>query len=92
MTSERSQAYGRVIHTLSELGPTKLLADEQARLREAADTLLFSEDITTPAAVEAIDDSRAVLEHLVECDRWTEERAALLADDLADCGPLAAVA
>ncbi len=79
------------MQTLAELGPTKLLDDEQARLRETADTLLFCEDISAPAAVAALEDSRAVLEHLVSCGRWTEERASRLADDLAACGPLAPV-
>ena len=51
MTSERSQAYGRVAHTLADLGPTKLLADEQRRVREAADTLLFCEDARDETAV-----------------------------------------
>jgi hypothetical protein len=77
-----------VIQTLVELGPVKLLADEQTRLREAADTLFFGEDIDAPAAVAAMQDSRAVLEHLVSCGRWTDERAGRLADDLAACGPL----
>ncbi len=79
------------MQTIAELGPTKLLDDEQARLRETADTLLFCEDIDAPAAAAALQDSAAVLEHLVSCGRWTEERASRLADDLAACGPLAAV-
>ena len=32
MTNERTQAYGRVVQTLDELGPTKLLPAEQARI------------------------------------------------------------
>ncbi|MHB1570645.1 MAG: hypothetical protein ACYCXW_21825 [Solirubrobacteraceae bacterium] len=85
MTNERSQAYGRVIQTLSELGPSKLLADEQDRLRDAADTLLFTEEAQT--AVAARDDALEVLEHLVECGRWSDERASRLANDIAGCGP-----
>jgi hypothetical protein len=79
-----------VTQTLAELGPVKLLDDEQSRLREAADTLFFSEAMDA-AATAAIQDSRAVLDHLVSCGRWTEERAAQLADDLAACGPLTSV-
>jgi hypothetical protein len=90
ITAERSHAYGRVIQTLSELGPSKLLADEQDRLRDAADTLLFTEESET--AVAARDDALEVLEHLVECGRWSDERAARLADDIAGCGPLIAAA
>lgn len=88
MTSERSQAYGRVMETLAELGPTKLLADEQVRLREAADTLLFSEDATSDAAAAALIDAHSVIDHLVDSERWTEERANRLRDDLEGCGPL----
>jgi len=91
MNSERSEAYGRVMRTLAELGPTKLLADEQERLREAADTLLFCEDPQDEAAVAALGDVRAIVQNLTESGRWTEERAAQLADDVAACGPLAAV-
>jgi hypothetical protein len=88
MTSERSQAYGRVVGTLTELGPAKLLADEQARLRDAADTLLFSEE----SAAAALRDAHALVEHLIASGRWTEERARRLEDDLAACGPLTAIA
>ena len=91
MNSERSQAYGRVIRTLAELGPTKLHPGEQERLRTAADTLLFCEDPQDEGATAALHDARAVLDHLVASDRWSEERAGRLADDLAACGPLAAV-
>ena len=34
MTSERTQAYGRIVKTLEDLGPAKLLAAEQERIRE----------------------------------------------------------
>ena len=37
MTSERTQAYGRVIKTLEDLGPSKLQPVEQERIRDAAD-------------------------------------------------------
>lgn len=49
MTSERAQAYGRVMSTIEDLGPTKLQAGEIERIRDAADTLLFSE--TPPSDV-----------------------------------------
>jgi hypothetical protein len=42
MTSERTQAYGRVVRTLTDVGPTKLHATEQEQIREAADTLIFA--------------------------------------------------
>jgi hypothetical protein len=37
MTSERTQAYGRVVKTLDDLGPTKLQPAEQERIRDAAE-------------------------------------------------------
>ena len=39
MSPERTQAYKRVMRTLSDIGPSKLLATEQERVRDAADTL-----------------------------------------------------
>jgi hypothetical protein len=91
MTSQRSQAYGRVMRTLADLGPAKLLGDEHERLREAADTLLFCEDLHDEAAATAVRDVRAVVDHLVATQRWSAERADRLADDIAACGPLALV-
>ena len=40
MTSERTQAYGRVVKTLEDLGPAKLQPAEQDRVRDAADQLV----------------------------------------------------
>ncbi|MBA2261778.1 MAG: hypothetical protein H0W03_03805, partial [Solirubrobacterales bacterium] len=54
-TSERSQAYGRVMRTLADVGPAKLLADEQDLIRESADELLFDSP-EAPAALQAVDD------------------------------------
>jgi hypothetical protein len=79
------------MQTLAELGPTKLHEDEADRLRDAADTLLFTEDMADDAAQTAVRDARGVIDNLVASGRWTEERAGRLADDLAACGPLAPV-
>ena len=90
MTSERTQAYGRVVRTLQDVGPTKLHGPEQEQIRDAADTLIFAatyEEVSmTLAQVEAI------VEQLVESGRWSEERATELAHDLTACGPVAPVA
>ena len=91
MTSERTQAYGRIVKTLEDLGPAKLLPSEQERIREAADTLIFASG-PDDDVVSAVDDVRALADHLAESGRWTDERAAQLVDDLSDCGPLAPVA
>ena len=42
MTPDRARAYGRVIKTVDELGPSKLLPAERDRIRTTADMLLFS--------------------------------------------------
>jgi hypothetical protein len=90
MTSERTQAYGRVLRTLEDVGPTKLHDPEQERIRDAADTLIFA--ATLEEAREALADIDALSEHLVATGRWSEERAAELAQDILACGPLAPVA
>ena len=88
MSPERTQAYGRVMHTLNELGPSKLQSDEQDRVRNAADTLIFAADlIQDPAATEALADVESLCSALVESGRWTEITAARLAKDLRECGP-----
>jgi hypothetical protein len=90
MNSERTQAYGRVLRTLEDLGPTKLHPQEQVRIREAADTLIFASTLEDARA--ALEDVDALSEHLVASGRWSEQRAAELADDILACGPLAPVA
>ena len=89
MNTERTQAYGRVVKTLDEIGPTKLQPAERARVREAADTLIFAADLDDARA--AMADVDALAEHLVASDRWSEERARQLVDDLLACGPVTAV-
>ena len=90
MNTERTQAYGRVVKTLEDLGPTKLQPSEQERIREAADTLIFASGGEETRAV--LEDVEALAEHLVASGRWTSERAEQLADDLLSCGPVAPVA
>jgi hypothetical protein len=89
MNSERTHAYGRVVKTLDDLGPAKLHASEQDRVREAADTLIFAAGLDE--ARDALRDIEALAAHLVESGRWTEERVDELVDDLLACGPLAPV-
>jgi hypothetical protein len=90
MTSERTQAYGRVMKTLEDVGPTKLHESEQERIREAADTLIFAAGLDEARA--SLEDVDALADHLVVSDRWSEERARQLVDDLLACGPVAPVA
>ena len=89
MTNERTQAYGRVVQTLAELGPTKLLPAEQARIRDAADTLIFATDLDE--ARTSLLDMSALAEHLLKSGRWSEERVDHLIADLLACGPTSSV-
>ncbi len=93
MNSERTQAYRRVIRTLEELGPSKLLAGEQDRIRLAADNLIFSSDLLEDvAAQDALDDARRLCRALVDSGRWEQVTATRLADDLYECGPMISAA
>jgi hypothetical protein len=86
MDNTRSQAYGRVMKTLADDGPAKLLPDEQETIRVAADALLFEGDAYDELA--AVED---LAQHLVDANRWPPERARTLVDDVAACGPPAGV-
>ena len=85
MTNERTQAYGRVVKTLDELGPSKLLPAEQARIREAADILIFASDVEETR--DSLRDLGKLAEVLVASGRWLEETVDRLIEDLLGCGP-----
>jgi hypothetical protein len=88
MTSERAEAYGRVIATIDDMAATKLQDSEVERLRDAADTLLFSETLDAPGARTALDDVEDLTQALADSGRWLPERAQRLFDDVAECGPV----
>ncbi len=92
MTSERSQAYGRVMRRLTDVSGVKLHDAEVAIVRDAADTLLFASSPQQPEAVEALMLVERLMSDLAESDRWTAESAQALADDVAGCGPALQVA
>ena len=93
MNSERAHAYRRVMTTLREVGPSKLSADEQSRIREAADALLFAPMLNDdPTAWAALDDVHALARVLQDSDRWTELSVRRLLDDITECGPSPALA
>jgi hypothetical protein len=85
MTNERTQAYGRVVQTLDEIGATKLLPAEQARIRDAADCLIFASDLED--AREALQDIGNLTDHLLASGRWLQERIDTLVANLLACGP-----
>ncbi|HUR86310.1 MAG TPA: hypothetical protein VMY78_13285 [Solirubrobacteraceae bacterium] len=86
MDNDRSQAYGRVVKALEDLGPAKLSAAEQQVIRTAADALLFDGDAYDELA--AVED---LAQQLVDAGRLSSERARQLVDDVAACGPSAGV-
>jgi len=88
MNADRAAAYGRVMKTLSDMGPSKLQRSEQDLIREAADAMLFASDLDTDAhAVMAFDALQEMVETLVESDRWLFETADRLMSDVEECGP-----
>jgi hypothetical protein len=88
MSPQRAHAYRRVIQTVKDLGPSKLLDGEQERIRSAADSLIFSSDLVEDAAAqEALEDVERLCRALVESGRWEQVTAGRLAADLLACGP-----
>ena len=74
--------------TLNELGPAKLLGDEQDRIRDAADSLIFSQVLADDApAQDALSDVDRLCRVLVESGRWEQAAAMRLAHDVSACGP-----
>jgi hypothetical protein len=87
-TPERAQAYRRVIEQLDDLAASKLHADEQAVVREAADSLLFSDDLhADPAAERALLELYALTDRMVDAERISLQRAGQLVRDVEACGP-----
>jgi hypothetical protein len=81
------------MRTLEDLGPAKLLDSERDRIRVAADTLFFAEDLGSDAeGRDAVSDMTALARHLVESERWLDESARKLLQDVLATGPLAPVA
>jgi hypothetical protein len=81
------------MRTLEDMGPAKLTDSERDRIRAAVDTLFFAEDLGTDAeAREAVSDITALARHLVESERWLDESARKLLQDVLAAGPLAPVA
>jgi hypothetical protein len=76
--------------TLEDMGPSKLLEQEQQRIRYAADNLIFSIDLSTDSeALEALEDVSALCRALIESGRWEPVTAERLAEDVYQCGPAA---
>jgi hypothetical protein len=92
MTSERAEAYGRLMRRLRGLGATGLLPQEEEQIREAADALLFCNgDWTDEHARRSLAAAVRLVEGLVHVGRWAEGDAKRLVRDLESCGPLTPV-
>lgn len=77
----------RLLQTLS------LTPDQQAVIREAADALLFSEDLAAdPQAREALAELRTLAGKLVEDDVLGGDTVERLVAEVEDCGPVVSVA
>lgn len=88
MSPQRADAYRRVLETLANLGPSKLLPEEQDRIRRAADELIFSAELDQdPGARAALSDIETLRRSLVSSGRWELMTAEQLAADVRACGP-----
>ena len=77
--------------TLNEMGPSKLLGDQQERIREAADHLIFSRDLGAGCPNASGDgDIERLCRALVDSARWEQAVATRLANDASQGGPTAA--
>jgi hypothetical protein len=77
------------MQTLRSAGGAQLHAEEEQQLREAADALLFCDDIDAgPEAKLALDGGRELVRRLAATGRWTPDAADRLLEDLAGCGPV----
>jgi hypothetical protein len=73
---------------VSDLASSQLQPGEQDRIRDAADTLIFSVDLDeNSAATAALGDVDDLLSALVKYGRLQRETAERLADDVYGCGP-----
>ena len=92
MNSERSQAYGRLMLTVRADGPEALQPAEQELIREAADALLFCEDLSwDDEARDGLTRVGDLAGELVGSGRWGPDRAEQLLRDIECCGPIAPV-
>jgi len=89
MTADRARAYTELMAVVADLSAAKLHPDEQAAIREAADALLFTDDVTRDEeARAALDRADDVVERLVGTDRLLAETGDALLDAIEACGPV----
>jgi len=89
MTSDRSLAYGRAMKILADLSASKLHADEEQAIRDAADALFFCEGLASDhEARRALDSLEELTDRLIENGRLLPETGGRLIADVQACGPL----
>jgi hypothetical protein len=77
------------METLRSVGSSKLHAEEQDQIREAADALLFCDDMDSGSeARQALDAVRELSHRLAGTGRWSPDAADRLLEDVAGCGPV----
>jgi hypothetical protein len=92
VTPERAQAYGRLMRTVRDDGRHALHPEERALIREAADALLFCEELTwDDEARDGVTRVGDLAGDLVGSGRWGPDRAEQLLRDIEACGPVAPV-
>jgi hypothetical protein len=90
VTSRRAEAYGRIVRVLNGPDAHELRPEEVERIRLAADSLLFCEDMEQDSdARDAADEIADLAVELVESGRWDEDAAEALVSDVLACGPVA---
>ncbi len=90
VTSRRAEAYGRVVRILNGPDGEELRPEELARIRTAADSLVFCDDVELDSdARDAADEIADLAVELVESGRWDEDTAEALVSDVLACGPVA---
>jgi hypothetical protein len=88
MTADRSRAYAHVMNVVADFAPAKLHAEEQAAIRDAADALLFCNDMSVDTdAREALTRLEDLFERMVAADRLLPETSERILEAVEGCGP-----
>ena len=87
MDARRARAYTRALTTVTDLSAAKLHADEQQVLRTAADALVFASTPYEEGIAEALRDTDALIDRLVEAGRLLPETGDRLVAEIEACGP-----
>ena len=87
MDARRARAYTRALTTITDLATAKLHAEEQDVLRSAADALLFATTPYDDDVAEALRETDALIDRLVDAERLLPETGDRLVAEIEACGP-----